>query len=293
MIWPSRKARTWNRFRVLARLFGYLLETLWILAAPAWAAPSRIVSTAPNFTEILFALGAGARVAAVSDYCQYPEAARSRPRVGGPFNLNFERIVSLRADLVVLPQSLAGAAERCGALGLPVRKLPNETVSDLLRAIEELGRVTETAEAASALLARIRAELDRPPPPGPPVRALIVVFRAPDGLQDLTVASRDTFLSELLSRAGGENLVGSSISRYPRVSMEEVVALDPEVVLDLTFTASPERTPTIWSQLPSLKAVRLGRVVAYPDPTATIPGPRLVETLRRFRQFLHPQEGSP
>ncbi len=278
---------------MLARRFGYVLGALWTLAAPVGAAPARIVSTAPNFTEVLFSLGAGDRVAAVSDYCQYPEEARSRPRVGGPFNLNFERMLSLRADLVLLPKSLSGAAERTRALGLPVLQLPNETVSDLLGAIEALGLVTETAEAASLLLARLRAELDRPPPPGPPVRALIVVFRAPDGLQDLTVASRDTFLSELLTRAGGQNLMGSSISRYPRMSKEEVVALDPEVILDLTFTASPEKTPAIWSQLPSLKAVRLGRVVPYPDPTATIPGPRLVETLRRFRQFLHPQEASP
>jgi iron complex transport system substrate-binding protein len=254
------------------------------------SAASRIVSTAPSFTEILYALGAGDRVAAVSDYCQYPEPARSRPRVGGPFNLNFERILSLRADLVLLPQSLEGAADRCRVLGLPVLQLPNETIEDLLQSIETLGVITGTRQAASELAGRIRRELDRPAPPGPPVRALIVVFRAPDTLQDLTVASRDTFLSELLRRAGGENLIGSSISRYPRVSKEEVVALDPEVVLDLTFTASPERTPAIWSQLPSLTAVRRGRVVAYPDPAATIPGPRLVETLARFREILHPRE---
>lgn len=274
------------------RLIPCHLSIPWLFAVVSLlsAAPSRIVSTAPNFTEILFALGAGDRVAGVSDYCQYPEPARSRPQVGGPFNLNLERIVSLRADLVLLPQSLGGAAERCRALGLPVLKLPNETIEDLLRSIEELGRVTGTTEAASALAARIRAELDRPPPAAPPVRALVVVFRAPDSLQDLTVASRDTFLSELLRRAGGENLIGSSISRYPRVSKEEVVALDPEVILDLTFTASPEKTPAIWSQLPSLKAVRLGRVVAYPDPAATIPGPRLPETLARFREILHPHE---
>ncbi len=256
----------------------------------------RIVSTTPNFTEILFEIGGGDKVVAVSDYCLYPEGARAKPRIGGPFNLSYERIVALRADLVVLPLSLETAAGKLRTLGLPVLQLPNETVADVVESITRLGEVSGRSTQADRLAAQIRAELaaveqktrDLPRP-----RTLIVVLRAAGGLQDVTAASADTFLNELLVLAGGENVITGTISRYPRISREEIVSLDPEVILDLTFSAEGEDTLGIWSQLPTLDAVRTGRVVAIPDPVATIPGPRMVETLRRFVEILHPEAELP
>jgi len=263
------------------------LAALAVVFTGASPPPLRIASTAPGFTEILFAIGAEDQLVADSDYCAYPEAARAKPKIGGPFNLNYERLVALRADLVVVPKSLTGIAERCQSLGLRVEALPNETISDLLSAIRRLGVVTGNEAAALSLAADIERELAVAPATDVlPVRALIVVFRAADSLQDLTVATRDTFLSELLTRAGGRNVMGSAISRYPRVSKEEVVAFDPDVILDLTFTAEGEDVLGVWSQLPTLKAVRTKRVVSISDPSATIPGPRMLETLRRFRTIL-------
>jgi iron complex transport system substrate-binding protein len=250
-----------------------------------------VVSTAPGFTEILFALGAGDQVAAVSDYCRHPEEVQSKPRIGGPFNLNYEQVVALRSDLVVLPQSLSGAAVKLKTLGIPSVQLPNETVADLLLSIERLGALTGREDRAAALRGEIARELDRAiaGPEANKVRALIVVFRAEASLEDLTVASSETFLSELLQLAGGENVIGRTLSRYPRVSREEVIALDPEVVLDLTFTAGNEDTHSIWSALPTLRAVREGRVVAIPDPAITVPGPRMPASLDRFREALRPR----
>jgi iron complex transport system substrate-binding protein len=284
--------------QVLARS-ALIALAAWLIA---WVAPSspvsakRIVSTAPNFTEILFELGGGEKVVAVSDYCLYPEAAQEKPRIGGPFNLSYEQIVALQADLVVLPLSLKTAAGKLQSLGLPVLQLPNEKVEDVLESIARLGEVSGTSTRAAELAAEIRAELAtiKDTTGGlPRARTLIVVLRASGSLQDLTAASPDTFLDELLGLAGGENVITATLSRYPRISKEEIVALDPEVILDLTFTAEDEDTLAVWSRLPTLSAVRTGRIVAMPDPAVTIPGPRMVETLRRFVEILHPEAELP
>ncbi len=256
----------------------------------------RIVSTTPNFTEILFEIGGGGEVVAVSDYCLYPKEARAKPRIGGPFNLSYERIVALQADLVVLPSSLETVAGKLRTLGLTVLRLPNETVADVLESVTRLGEVSGRSAQAAVLAAGIRADLqgiEQKTRGLPRARVLIVVLRAAGGLQDLTAASTDTFLNELLVLAGGENVITGTISRYPRISKEEIVSLDPEVILDLTFSAEGEDTLGIWAQLPTLDAVRTGRVVAIPDPVATIPGPRMVETLRRFVEVLHPEAVPP
>ena len=256
----------------------------------------RIVSTTPNFTEILFEIGGGDKVVAVSDYCLYPEEARAKPRIGGPFNLGYEQIVALQADLVVLPSSLETVAAKLRTLRLPVLQLPNETIADVLVSITRLGEVSGRSGQADLLAAGIRDELaavEQQTRGLARARTLIVVLRAAGSLQDLTAASPATFLNELLVLAGGENVITGTISRYPRVSREEIVSLDPEVILDLTFSAEGEDTAGIWAQLPTLDAVRSGRVVAIPDPVATIPGPRMTETLRRFVEVLHPEAEVP
>jgi iron complex transport system substrate-binding protein len=279
----------------MVRRRTWLLLVSLLMATPSLAA-KRIISVAPNLTEILFAIEAGSSVVAVSDYCQYPEQAREKPRIGGPFNLNYELMISLQADWVLMPRSLAGPAEKCRSLGIPVLALPNETVGEVLDAIHRLGEVTGKIAEASRLAAGIRGRLDRIAEATrdlPRPRVLVVVLRTPRGLQDLTAASSQTFLNELLEMAGGRNVLGKTLSRYPRVSKEEIVALDPEVVFDLTFTGEGEDTRAVWAALPTLAAVRSGRIIPMPDPSVTIPGPRMVQTLERFLEVLHPNVDVP
>jgi ABC-type Fe3+-hydroxamate transport system substrate-binding protein len=93
--------------------------------------------------------------------------------------------------------------------------------------------------------------------------------------------------------AGGQNVIGRALSRYPRVSKEEIIRLDPEVIFDLTFTTEGEDVLAVWSALPTLTAVRTGRIVHMPDPSVTIPGPRMVRTLERFLDAIHPEVEVP
>jgi iron complex transport system substrate-binding protein len=200
-------------------------------------------------------------------------------------------MVSLTPDAVLMPRSLAGPAKKARALGLNVVELPNEKVDEVIESIRRLGEVTGRTMEASRLAGQIRGRLDAialATRELPRRRVLIVVLRASGGLQDLTAASSETFLTELLWMAGGQNVIGKTLSRYPRVSKEEVIDLDPEVIFDLTFTTEGEDTHAVWSALPTLSAVRTGRVVPIADPSVTIPGPRMVRTLERFVKVLHP-----
>lgn len=273
-----------------------LIFLAWLLAASPSLAEKRIISVAPNFTEILFAIGAGESVVAVSDYCRYPEQVREKPRIGGPFNLNYELMVSLEPDVVLMPRSLAGPAEKCRSLGIHVLELPNEKVDEVMGTIRHLGELTGKVAEASRLAGEIHGRLDAVAEATRellPTRVLVVVLRAPRDLQDLTAASSETFLNELLEMAGGKNVIGKALSRYPRVSKEEIVELDPEVIFDLTFTTEGEDTLAVWSALPTLAAVRTGRIISMPDPWVTIPGPRMVRTLERFLEVLHPEVEVP
>jgi iron complex transport system substrate-binding protein len=273
---------------------------LFLLVCCVTSSPSlaqkRIISVAPNFTEILFAIGAGESVIAVSDYCQYPERAQEKPRIGGPFNLNYELMVALEPDVILMPRSLADPAEKCRSLGLHVLELPNEKVDEVVESIRRLGDVTGRTSEASRLAGRIRGRLDTIAQATRELarrRTLIVVLRAPGDLQDLTAASSETFLNELLWMAGGQNVIGRTLSRYPRVSKEGIVDLDPEVIFDLTFTTEDEDILAVWSALPTLSAVRTGKIVPMPDPSVTIPGPRMVRTLERFLEVIHPEVELP
>ncbi len=170
--------------------------------------------------------------------------------------------------------------------------LANEKVDEVIASVERLGEVTGETRRAGLLADGIRERLGEAEAATrgfPRKRVLIVVLRAPGSLQDLTVASRETFLDELLQLAGGTNVIGTTLARYPRVSKEKIIELDPEIIFDLTFTAKDEDTLAVWSGLPTLTAVRNGQVIAMSDPSITVPGPRMVETLERFLEILHPE----
>ncbi|MDP2233145.1 MAG: helical backbone metal receptor, partial [Actinomycetota bacterium] len=166
--------------------FGIL--TLGLTAGLA-AAPQRIISIAPSVTEILYGLGAFDRVVAVSNYCTYPPAVKSLPRVGGWHAPNLEKLVALHPDLVVMTEAQAPFIhEQLQQLGIKTLVTPSQTVEDALNAIEVIGRATGKEREATALATATRSVLDRVRArarnlPHPTV--LCVVDRMPGTLRDL------------------------------------------------------------------------------------------------------------
>jgi len=267
--------------------------------------PQRIISLSPNITEMIYGIGAFDRVVAVSEFCDFPPEVESLPRVGGWQNTNLEKLASLRPDLVILTEAQAPFIQHhLDALGIPILVVRSQSLGDITAAILQIGRAVGLLGDAARLVGELQAELDeirrrtarlnRP-------RVLCVVDRLPGTLRDLYVATRGSFLTELVEIAGGQPLTPPASHNYTKLSMEAVVSLDPEVILDVVRAAS---TPTtifgtgtgltedprgVWRELADVRAVREGRVHPMHDPSLVHPSQFVGRAARRIAEVLHPE----
>jgi len=250
--------------------------------------PERIVSLAPSITETLFAIGAGNQVAGVTDYCNYPEEARKKPRVGGMINPSIETIVSLRPDLIILSVegNLRDDFQTLTRLGTAVFVTNPRTLEGIHKSIADLGMLTGRTEESArvlwsmqslerAVLAPMKMRIER--------SALLIV-----SLHPLIVAGSGTFLAEILALAGGRNLAASSPSAYPQFSREAVVDGDPEVLFVLSDAGGGSQSLTdLYPEWRRVRAVRNGRVYYVDADILSRPGPRAASGLELVARLLN------
>ena len=259
--------------------------------------PERIISLTPSTTEILYGVGAFGRVVAVSDYCTYPPEVSKLPRVGGWNNPNMEQIASLRPDLVIFSEAQAQfVKDKVEAAGIRTLSVPSQTLEDAYKSIELVGRATGDEEAARRLLEQTRAGVEtvRLKTERFPRRSVLcVVDRVPGTLRDLYTAGGDSFIAQLIRVAGGEPVSPPAGGGWGKMQKEAVVALDPDVILDLMMHKEAgnfdEDTLSVWKELPSLRAVREGRVYPVRDETVLHPSQLVGESARRFAGLIHPE----
>jgi iron complex transport system substrate-binding protein len=259
--------------------------------------PARIISLTPSTTEILFGVGAFGRVVAVSDYCTYPPDVEKLPRVGGWNNPNMEQIAALRPDLVVFSDAQAQfVKDKLEAAGIRTLAVPSQTLEDAYKSIELVGWAAGEEEAARRLLEQTRASVETVrlrTARLPRRRVLCVVDRVPGTLRDLYTAGGDSFIAQLIRVAGGEPVSPPSRQGWGKMQKEAVVALDPDVVLDLMMQPQTgglaEDTLAVWKELPTLRAVQEGRVYPVRDPTVLHPSQLVGDSARRFAELIHPE----
>jgi iron complex transport system substrate-binding protein len=280
-----------TRRRVLALLLAATLSA----AAP----PQRIVSTAPSITELLYALGLGDRVVGVTRYCRYPPEAQLKPKIGDYTSPNIEAIAALRPDLVVVQTNPIHLADRLGVLKLHVLEINQENIAAIYKSIHDIAAATGTEPAAARLTATIREGLDKTRARVttlPRVRMMFVIGRSPDRLDGLVVAGRASYLNEVIEIAGGENVFRDAVAAYPKVSLEEVMARNPEVIVDMgdmadtvgVTEAHKRSVIALWDRIPTLAAVKQHRVFAVASDIYVVPGPRVIDAANAFAEMLHP-----
>jgi iron complex transport system substrate-binding protein len=267
-------------------------------APPPATSARRIIAVAPSAAELLFALGLGDRVVGVGEYVAWPPAAAKLPRLGGLLDPRLETVVALRPDLAVLLPSERELGERLTALGVDVLVVPHETVDDVVRAARAVARRAGVPAAGERLARSLTRELQ--PAPLPPrlasARVLLVAERERGQLAQLLLAGPGTFLDELLRRLGAKNAVADAPLPWPQVSLEEVVARRPDVIVDLQARAlSAAETAALradWRRVPGLAPETLEVAVVAGD-WALVPGPRLPILYRELRRaLLHPRAQS-
>jgi len=279
------------------RRLGFLLAlSVLVLGCTAPSEPARsasgvrrVVSLTPALTEILFALDLGDRVVGVTDYCDTPPEARTRPKVGGYVNPSVEAVLALRPDLVVVSPGPGNrdAVQAMSRAGLKIAVIPAETLDETFHAIEAVGDAAGEPTRGRALVERLRARIDavgRRVAGRPRVRVLFSVQVDP-----IIAAGRGTLPSQLVEAAGGINVVEAE--RYPKLGVESVVQLAPEVVLQSRMDVahgdgSAERTA--WMRWSAIPAIARGRLVVLPDDASLRPGPRVADAVEQLAAILHP-----
>jgi ABC-type Fe3+-hydroxamate transport system substrate-binding protein len=252
------------------------------LGAPA----QRIVSLSPTTTEILFALGTGARLVGRTHWDVYPDSARLVPDLGNGMRPNVEAVLAQRPDLVVL---YAGHENRDAALalraaGVNTLSLRIDRLDQLWRAVYLLGLATGKAERAAVVIDTVRATLDS-------VRRITRGLERPSVFlhaweNPLLTIGAGSYLSELVEIAGGRNVFGDLAAPSPQVSFEEVLRRNPDAVLAGPVTVRQLLQSARWQALP---AVRAGRVLVMDTLLAGRPGVRVGEAALSFARLLHPE----
>ena len=264
--------------------------------AVAAKAPARIISVVPAVTEMLFAIGAGREVVGVSSHDHYPPDVESRPKVGALIDPDFERILSLKPDLVIVYGSQVDLLARLTRVGIPIFHYTHAGLADITETIERLGERIGRVEEARREVVRIRSELDE-------VRRLVAGRRRPraallfdrelGSLRSMFASGGVGFMHDMLEIAGATNVFDDAKRQSLQVSTETMIARAPEVILDMhpSATWTPARIESeraLWLALPSLPAVRAGRIHILADNLLLIPGPRVTVAVRMMAKAIHP-----
>jgi iron complex transport system substrate-binding protein len=268
--------------------------------AAAGQTPERIISTSPGITETLFALGLGDRVVGVTQYCTYPPAVAKIPKIGSWTATNLESVVAARPDLIIVQKTAVHATDKFRALGIRTLEVRLDRIADIYSTIDQIGGAADVAARARALRDSIRRDLEdvrRKAANRPKTSVMFVVGRTPGTLEGIIAAGGQSYLSEVMELAGGRNILADSPVGYPKVLHEEIIARNPDVILDMgehaaaeAITEAQRKTEVaLWSRFSTVSAVRNGRVHPVSSGIYVVPGPRVVDCARQFARFLHPE----
>jgi iron complex transport system substrate-binding protein len=258
--------------------------------------PHRIISLVPAVTEMLFAIGAGDDIIGVSTFDHYPPAVESKTRVGALVDPDFERILSLTPDLVIVYGTQTDLATRLDHAHLPVFHYELGGLADITdtmrRLGERIGRQTEAGREADRIereLANVRRQVAGQPRP----RTALIFGREAGSLRGIFASGGVGFLHDMLEVAGGTDAFGDVKRQNVQASVETILARAPEVILELRPSEGWSadrlaRERTVWNALPSVPAVRTDRVYILADSLLLVPGPRVVDGVRMMAGVLHP-----
>ena len=257
------------------------------LPAPA----QRIVSLAPHITETLYAAGVGERLVGAVEYSDYPEAAKKLPRVGGYSRLDLETIAALKPDLAIGWASGNSPAhiEKLRALGIPVYLAQPERIDDVAASLERYGELAGTQVTARAAATTFRsrlAELRTQYGTRPKVRTFYEIWKQP-----LTTIGGAQVISDAIRLCGGENIFADLKPLAPKVTVEAVLAADPEVIVASGMGESRPEWLDDWRQWKSMTAVKRGNLFFIPPDLIQRHTPRLVEGAARLCAHLETARG--
>jgi cobalamin transport system substrate-binding protein len=253
--------------------------------------PIRIVSLAPNVTEILFSLGLDEEIVGVSIHCNFPEKAKSKVRVGSYISLDFEKVTSLKPDLIIATGvgNTRDMVDRLGKLGFQTYVIYPKNFDDILKSIAHIGQVVNREKEARSIVEGMRKRSQRvieltkglPRP-----KVFIQIGDAP-----VVTVGKGSFADDLIRLAGGENIAKKEKEVYPRFGMEEILKRSPEVIVISSMNPKGDYQKILqeWTRWKTIPAVKNGRIHLIDSDLLDRPSPRIIDGLEELAKVLHPE----
>ncbi len=274
-----------QKIRVILQRKVYIIVAVVLFylssAAGLWAQKKRVVTLAPALTEIVFALGKGDCLVGNTKFCNYPEAAKHIPRVGGLIDVNVEVLINKKPDIIFLYrenyESVKVMEQRSRLVFVK-----HTNLHDIFAGIMVVAQALDVPEKGKGLVTTIKNELQALHTKSTgkkPLKTLLIIGRSPDKLSNMYIVGKKDFLNELMVIAGGCNAYQGEIL-YPSISMESVVAMNPDVIIELS--AYNESIPAsqvyeLWKKYPFIPAVKTGKINIIDNSIWIIPGPRVAQ----------------
>jgi iron complex transport system substrate-binding protein len=259
----------------------------------------RIVSMSPSVTEILFTLKLDDKIKGVTDFCDYPAGALEKNKIGGYFNPNYEAIVGLEPDLVIMLEEHQEPKRYLSTFDTDILVVNHQNIAGIMDSITAIGSRCDAIDRAASLAADIEQRIEavrektrnlwRP-------KTMISVGRplGTGAVKEVYVAGREGFYDLMIQWAGGENAYQGQAVKFPLLSPEGIMSLNPDVIIDIsaeteTKDLDEDAIREEWNSIPHLEAVKKGRVYVFGEDYVGIPGPRFVMILERIARALHPE----
>jgi iron complex transport system substrate-binding protein len=258
---------------------------------------NRIVSLAPSITEDLYALGLIDRVVGVTRYCIYPPEARKKTNVGGYYDPNYEAIIALDPDLIIMLAEHEDPRKYLSGLGFNILVVDNRNIPGILQAIESIGSVCGVSEKAKSITDNLRERIKRIEEKTaglPSPRVLISVGRnlGTGTLEDVYISGKEGFYDKMVTLLGGVNAYDGTVA-FPVVSNEGIIRMNPDVIIDMVPDLkdrgwSAETVLKEWNVLSRVNAVRNHRVFVFGENYVVVPGPRFISIMERIARVMYP-----
>lgn len=249
----------------------------------------RVVSLAPNLTEIVFAVGGGDSLIGNTTYCDFPVEARSIEKVGDTLHPSLERIIALRPQVVLVSTAsqLEVFTQQLDSHNIAVFVTDPHDLEGVFRSITQVGEIIGKTEQARILVAKLRersAAVDNAVKGFPRIRLFYQLSAEP-----LYTAGCDAFVTDLIKRAGGESVTADVPGAWPKYSAESALAARPDAVILPTGGSMGEGNSNVAEALSKSPAAQHGRVYKINDDYLVRPGPRAVDGLEEMAKALHPE----
>ncbi len=254
-------------------------------------AQERLITLSPAINEIVFALGAGDEVVGTTTYSTYPEAAKSLPKVGGYFSPDLEKIIALRPTLVLMQPNNHPLAKRLERLGVKTMLVHIDRLPHIIEAITALGKRLHRTQEAAKITHAITEALEQTKGIVTGKRILIVFGYYPQIVGNIFVAGQNLYFDDIINASGNTNALHSTRKGQPVLNRENIIALNPDIVLILAHDLkqrhiTKEQVIAPWRSLP-ITAAKKQHIYLIDKAYSGIPSDRLVLFLRDFKEILH------